>query len=243
MEDQPSRKNLLIVGVGSIGLRHLRCFQATGRVRASICEPNAALRLQVAGEYQVESNYADLEAALADRHDAAIIAAPAHLHVPLALRLAEAGVHLLVEKPLSTTLKGIDTLRRLLADRHLVAAVAYVYRAHPILRAMKEAIAAGRFGRPLQVIAVGGQHFPTYRPAYREIYYRDRATGGGAIRTPRRMFSMRPSGSLARSTGWRSMPNTRCSKASPSKIRSTSWHGTDRCWAATASISTRRPTR
>ena len=181
MEDQPSRKNLLIVGVGSIGLRHLRCFQATGRVRASICEPNAALRLQVAGEYQVESNYADLEAALADRHDAAIIAAPAHLHVPLALRLAEAGVHLLVEKPLSTTLEGIDTLRRLLADRHLVAAVAYVYRAHPILRAMKEAIAAGRFGRPLQVIAVGGQHFPTYRPAYREIYYRDRANGGGAI--------------------------------------------------------------
>ncbi len=38
-----SGKSLLIVGVGSIGLRHLRCFQATGRVRLSICEPDAAL--------------------------------------------------------------------------------------------------------------------------------------------------------------------------------------------------------
>jgi predicted dehydrogenase len=31
------------------------------------------------------------------------------------------------------------------------------------------------------VVASSGQHFPTFRPAYREIYYRDRATGGGAV--------------------------------------------------------------
>jgi predicted dehydrogenase len=175
------RKRILIVGVGSIGLRHLRCFQATGRVQVAICEPNAASRLQVAGEHQIDRHYADLDAALADRHDAAVIATPAQLHVPMAIRLAEAGVHLLVEKPLSTSREGVDTLRQSLGNQKLVAAVAYVYRANPILRAMKEAIASGRFGRPVQVIAVGGQHFPTYRPAYREIYYRDRATGGGAI--------------------------------------------------------------
>jgi predicted dehydrogenase len=46
---------------------------------------------------------------------------------------------------------------------------------------MKEAIDSGRFGKPLHLTAVFGQHFPTYRPAYREIYYKDRATGGGAI--------------------------------------------------------------
>jgi len=33
----------------------------------------------------------------------------------------------------------------------------------------------------VQVVATCGQHFPTYRPAYREIYYNNRATGGGAI--------------------------------------------------------------
>ena len=177
----PPRKNILIVGVGSIGLRHLRCFQATGRAEVSICESNSALRLRVAQEHQIVRHYADLDAALADRHDAAIIATPAQLHVPMAIRLAAAGVPLLLEKPLSTSLEGVDTLRQSLGHQNLLAAVAYVYRAHPILRAMKEAIARGRFGRPVQVIAVGGQHFPTYRPAYREIYYRDRVTGGGAI--------------------------------------------------------------
>ena len=59
--------------------------------------------------------------------------------------------------------------------------VAYVYRAHPALMEMKQALDHGRFGRPLQVVAVSGQNFPFYRPAYRQTYYADRATGGGAI--------------------------------------------------------------
>jgi predicted dehydrogenase len=66
-------------------------------------------------------------------------------------------------------------------QRRLACGVAYVYRSHPVLANMREAIQSGRFGRPLELVATSGQHFPTYRPAYREIYYNDRATGGGAI--------------------------------------------------------------
>jgi len=177
----PETKQLLIVGVGSIGERHLRCFQATGRARPSLCEIDPALRRQIAEQYGAERAYADLDDALTDRHDAAVIATPAHLHVPMARKLAEAGVHLLIEKPLSTGLDGLDSLERVVAERKLVAAVAYVLRHHPALRAMREAIHGGRFGRPVQLTAVCGQHFPTFRPTYREIYYADRATGGGAI--------------------------------------------------------------
>jgi predicted dehydrogenase len=99
----------------------------------------------------------------------------------MATQLADAGIHLLIEKPLSTSLVGIERLRQAIDGRHVICSVAYVYRAHPVLTAMREAILSGRFGRPLELIAVSGQHFPTYRPAYREIYYTDRATGGGAI--------------------------------------------------------------
>jgi predicted dehydrogenase len=176
-----STKKILIVGVGSIGLRHLRCFQETGRAELSFCEVNPALRAKVAEERKIERHYADFESALADRHDAAVICTPANLHIPMAICLAEAGVHLLLEKPLSTNLEGIDKLERILERRKLVSAVAYVMRHHPVLRAMKDALASGRFGHPVEIISVSGQHFPTYRPAYREIYYKDHATGGGAI--------------------------------------------------------------
>jgi predicted dehydrogenase len=174
-------KKVLIVGVGSIGLRHLRCFQTTGRVSLSFCEVNQALRAKVAEEYKIERHFADLESALADRYDAAVICTPANLHIPMAIRLAEAGVHLLLEKPLSTSLDNIDKLQEVLQRRKLKSAVAYVMRNNPILRAVKDAVASGRFGRPVEIVSVSGQHFPTYRPAYREIYYKDRATGGGAI--------------------------------------------------------------
>ncbi|MFH1267668.1 MAG: Gfo/Idh/MocA family oxidoreductase, partial [Planctomycetota bacterium] len=175
------RKRVLILGVGSIGERHLRCFQTTGRVDLSLCDTSEELRRRVAEKYGIGRAYADFDTALADRHDAAVIATPAHLHVPMAVRLAEAGVHLLIEKPLSTGLDGIDQLQETLDRRRLVAAVAYVLRGHPALVAMKRAIDSGRFGEPVQLVATGGQHFPTHRPAYREIYYSDRATGGGAI--------------------------------------------------------------
>lgn len=175
-------KSVLVIGAGSIGLRHLRCFRSTGRTHVAFCEVNPTLRSQVAQEHQIDRHYADLEVALAvDHFDAAVIATPANFHVPMAIRLAEANVHMLIEKPLSTSEEGIDALQRTLQGRGLVAAVAYVHRANPVLHAMKEAIASGRFGRPLEVVANSAQHFPTYRPAYRDTYYRDRATGGGAI--------------------------------------------------------------
>ena len=177
----PEAKRILIVGTGSIGERHLRCFQATGRAELSICERNGPLRERIARQYGVATAYADLPAALAAPHDAAVVATPAHLHLPMSARLAEAGMHLLIEKPLATRLDGLDRLQSILAGHELKVAVAYVLRHHPALRAIREAVGGERFGRPVQLIVVSGQHFPTYRPAYREIYYADRATGGGAV--------------------------------------------------------------
>jgi len=172
---------VLIVGAGSIGERHLRCFQATGRAELSLVEIDAAKRRAMIERYSISNIFNALEAALAARPDVAVIATPAPSHVPLAIRLAEAGIHVLIEKPLSTTLEGVGRLQEVIRARRLMAAVAYVYRCHPLLAAMRQAIRTGRFGSPVQVVAVSGQHFPTYRPAYRSIYYTDRATGGGAI--------------------------------------------------------------
>jgi predicted dehydrogenase len=46
---------------------------------------------------------------------------------------------------------------------------------------MHARLRAGEWGRPLELNVIGGQHFPTYRPAYRETYYTRHESGGGAI--------------------------------------------------------------
>ena len=176
-----ARKNILIVGVGSIGERHLRCFQATGRADVSLCEVNTALGKTVAERLGVKRVFTDLEAATAEKPDGAVICTPAHVHIPLATTLAKKSVHLLIEKPLSTTLDGLDELRAEVAKNKLVAAVAYVFRTNPALTSMRAALRSGRFGDPVQLIAPVGQNFPFYRPGYKTTYYNSHATGGGAV--------------------------------------------------------------
>lgn len=144
-------------------------------------EVNDDLRRSVAQRYGVESAFTDLDSARAWRPDTAVIATPAPSHVALATQLADDGVHVLIEKPLSIRLDGVAALAETIRRRNVVAAVAYVYRCHPLLIAMRQSIQEQRFGRPVQLVAVAGQHFPFYRPAYRSIYYTNRATGGGAI--------------------------------------------------------------
>lgn len=175
------RHRVLIIGVGSIGERHARCFGRTGRAEISICEINEPLRNTIADRYAIRSTFATLDDVLGERPDVAVICAPAHLHVPMATQLAEAGAHLLIEKPLSTGFDGVDRLQAIVQEKNLTVAVAYVLRMHPALSAMRDAVRSGRFGEPVQIVGVSGQHFPFYRPAYREIYYNNRATGGGAI--------------------------------------------------------------
>ncbi|MFO0916962.1 MAG: Gfo/Idh/MocA family oxidoreductase [Planctomycetaceae bacterium] len=175
------KHRLLVIGTGSIGERHLRCFLTTGRAEVEFVEVNDSLRQTIAERYPSAKPLESIDDALDQLPDLAVICTPAQFHVPMATRLAEAGIHLLIEKPLSISLEGIPELLAAVARRNVRAGIAYVYRAHPILTAMRQAIQSGRFGQPVELIAVGGQHFPTYRPAYRHIYYTKRETGGGAI--------------------------------------------------------------
>ena len=174
-------RRVLVIGAGSIGERHIRCMLATGRARVSVCELRAPVREAVTQRYGLEKAFASFDEALAEKWDAAVVATPAPLHVPIALRLAEVGTHLLIEKPLSTSLEGVADLVKRVEDSGLTAAVGYVLRAHPSLAAMRAAVAGGQFGRPLALVVVAGQDFAGYRPAYRDIYYADRRQGGGAI--------------------------------------------------------------
>ncbi|MEC9096288.1 MAG: Gfo/Idh/MocA family oxidoreductase, partial [Planctomycetota bacterium] len=174
-------KKVLIIGVGSIGHRHLRVFNSTGRVDMAICETNAQLRQEIAERYGIQEAHSTLEEALVTPPDLAVICTPAHLHIPMAIQLATAGVDILIEKPLAISTQQISLLQEIVDQKELICGVAYVMRHHPVMRDILEIIETARFGTPLQYTLTSGQHFPHYRPAYRDIYYTSHATGGGAI--------------------------------------------------------------
>jgi len=174
-------KHVLVVGGGSIGERHVRCFLQTGRAKVSLCEVRDEIRERLASSYDLQAVYDNLDIGMGFSFDAAVICTPANLHISMALQLAKRGIHVLIEKPLSVSLSGIDELIAVRESDSVVVGVAYTFRHHPAMRALKQAIDSGEFGKPLQVVGVSGQHFPFYRPAYRETYYAQHQTGGGAI--------------------------------------------------------------
>lgn len=176
-----TKKNILVIGAGSIGERHIRCLLQTGRAQVSLCERNPELLDTVTQCYSPIAGFTSLDEALQQDLDAALIATPAHTHIQIAIQCARRGLHLLIEKPLSLSADGVQEFLRTLEDHNTSAAVAYVWRAHPLMAELHRQLQSGRWGRPLQMVVQAGQHFPTFRPAYRDIYYSDRATGGGAI--------------------------------------------------------------
>lgn len=173
--------SILVIGCGSIGERHLRCIKRTGRAEVTACDSNPDLRKRMADDYGVPT-VADWEEALGGgKFDAVAICTPANLHVPMAVRALEKGLHVLVEKPLSQSLDGIDDLIAARDRSGRQVTVAYVYRVFPFLVQARDFLLSGEFGPVLHAVTQSGQNFPRLRPHYAKTYYRDRRTGGGAI--------------------------------------------------------------
>jgi len=171
---------ILIVGLGSIGKRHARVIKLL-RPEWEII----ALRRQAEGELPegVTHCVASLDEALRLQPKIAVIANPASHHVAAALPLAEAGVHLLVEKPLSSMAQDIPALLDTCRRRGVILMTAYNMRFLPSLQRFRQLIREGRVGRVLSVRAEVGQYLPSWRPGndYRTNVSAQAALGGGAL--------------------------------------------------------------
>ena len=175
------KTRVLVIGCGSIGERHLRCFQRTGHAEPVACEINPTLLQRVREQYQVRSHASLDEALAASGFEAAVVCTPADTHIPVAISLLQHGAHVLIEKPLSVSLDEVASLKQAIAASGKFCAVAYTYHFMPGLREARALLRSGKLGKPLQVVVTAGQHFPTFRPAYRQVYYTRHETGGGAI--------------------------------------------------------------
>ena len=172
---------ILIVGGGSIGERHVRCFLKTGRAEVALCDNRPERLRQIAAAYPLIGAHADFNQAALSEFHAAVICVPADLHVPWASRVVEAGAHVLIEKPLSLSLDGCDDLERLAKKKGRVVGVAHVRRAMPAMQAVKRELDSGKIGEALACSCIVGYDHRTARPDYRDTYWAHRDQGGGAI--------------------------------------------------------------
>jgi predicted dehydrogenase len=174
---------ILIAGLGSIGRRHLRNLLALGEKDILLYRTrHSSLPDDELGAFPVVT---DLNAVLDCHPDAAIIANPTALHLETAIPVAQAGCHLLLEKPIAHTFAGVPALRQAVQQGGGQVLVGFQFRFHPGLRQVADWIAQGAIGRPLSFRAHWGEYLPDWHPweDYRQGYSARSDLGGGVILT------------------------------------------------------------
>jgi predicted dehydrogenase len=96
---------------------------------------------------------AKAEAQRPDRIDAVAIVTPNHAHAEAARAFLEAGIHVICDKPITTSRADAQDLARLAAERDLLFAVTHNYTGYPMVRQARAMVAAGEIGA-LRVVQV-----------------------------------------------------------------------------------------
>ncbi|MFK5584296.1 MULTISPECIES: Gfo/Idh/MocA family protein [unclassified Serinicoccus] len=146
-----------VIGLGSMGRHHARVIrEVEGMDLVAVADPYGD-KHGVAKDLAVQP---DVQALIAQGIDAAMVAVPTYLHEEVALALAEAGVHTMVEKPIAATAESGARVARAFEEAGLVGAVGYVERCNPALLEMRRRIADGELGEVYQITTSRQGPFP-----------------------------------------------------------------------------------
>ena len=174
----------LIAGLGSIGRRHMRNLITLDEKDIVLLRTGRTTLSE--DELASFPQEADLQGALAKhKPDAVVVANPTSLHLDIAIPAAEAGCHILLEKPVSHSLDGLDALQKAADESGSRVLVGFQFRYHPTLNMARELIQSDALGQVLTIHAHWGEYLPNWHPweDYRLSYAARADLGGGVIRT------------------------------------------------------------
>lgn len=146
-----------LIGLGAMGRHHARVLREMDGVDlVAVADPGGD-PWQVAGRLEV---LPDVEALIAVGIDMAVVATPTKFHEPVALALAAAGVHTLVEKPVAADSVGGRRVLDAFAAAGLVGAVGHIERFNPAIQEIRRRIAVGEVGAVYQIATRRQGPFP-----------------------------------------------------------------------------------
>jgi predicted dehydrogenase len=188
---------ILFIGLGSIGQRHLRMIRKTRGEQDDIIafrsrktgseivlddNMNVLESRSLTQHYNIKE-FERLEDALGQQPELAFITNPTSLHVTTAIKAAQAGCHLFIEKALSDSEEGIDELIRVVDEKKLVALVGYQQKFHPGLIQIKKWLNKGSIGNIVSARFENGEYLPGWHPYedYRKSFAATKELGGGVL--------------------------------------------------------------
>ncbi len=135
-----------VIGCGYWGSKHVRVLSSIPGVEVSLIDRDQRRREELEAAYPIDRSVSELDDVIG-MLDAAVIATPPSGHHPLAKACLSAGVHTMVEKPLTTNVAHARELIALAEQAGLVLMVGHTFEFNPAVWALAEAIRTPEFGR------------------------------------------------------------------------------------------------
>jgi UDP-N-acetylglucosamine 3-dehydrogenase len=156
MSAPASRLRAGLIGLGAMGRHHARVLSTLDGVElVGVLDP-APNSITPHGVPLL----AELDELLASNIDYAVMACPTALHEEIGLRLADAGVHALIEKPLAPSVEASRTLVEAFESKGLIGAVGHIERYNPALQNLRSRLENGELGDIYQVVTRRQGPFP-----------------------------------------------------------------------------------
>jgi len=162
-----------MVGCGQISSAHFSGFEKASNAKLAMVMDVDEVAARAAGEKQGVPYTTSLDEILSrDDIDIISIATPHYQHAPITIRAAEAGKHVMVEKPFCTTMEDADEMISACDDNGVKLTVCFPSRYSGIAQKARELLRQGVIGRIMYVkISTMG---------YKEANYWERGVGGRA---------------------------------------------------------------
>ena len=169
-----------VIGTGGIAQSHMRAIEANDNIRLVAAMDVVAGRAEAAVEKYGGKAYANVEDLLGDPSvEAAHICTPHSLHIDHVVAAAEAGKHVLVEKPMALSISECDRMIDACEKAGKTLMVGQVMRYYPVNRKIKDMIAGGVIGEVGHLMRRRYGYFDTTRPdSNYPGWYLDLAIGG-----------------------------------------------------------------
>ena len=162
MTDAPRALRAGVVGLGMMGRNHVRVWDEviTDVELVAVADPDPeAVRRATTG--RAARGHADPATMFAEeRLDLVSIVAPTSLHLPVTLAAIEAGINVLVEKPIASNRGEAEQMIAASERAGTILTVGHIERFNPAVRELKRRLAEGELGRIFQVTATRLGPFP-----------------------------------------------------------------------------------
>jgi predicted dehydrogenase len=165
-----------VAGAGFIGVVHARAYKKIPDVElVGIADPVDEKAEPLARELGCQRfrSYEDL---LQANIDIINVCLPPALHLPAAEAAAQAGVHVLMEKPITRTLAEADRMLAVCRDAGVYLMTGFTHHFYPEMREAKRLMDSGAIGKPLTVLDAMSITYSSVLP-----WYRDRNIAGGGV--------------------------------------------------------------